>query len=327
MKTALGLIGAVLLFLALGALAQGYLSHSPIVIASDSDFTRENGVVGGSGAQDDPYIIAGWEIDAGRGTGILIKGVTASFVIRDCRIEGKPLGTGISLVGTRGARVEGCELVGLGTGVFVYQADRVTISGSRFAGCRVGIEGTESPRLAISSSNFSQPVKRGIFLWRCHDGSLMENRISGGETAVYLDSCHRDLLAGNAIEGAGQGLFLWDSFDCRISGNLLYGCDLGVALVHTSAGNTVSRNAFLGCERPAACDGPGNLWDGGYPTGGNYWEELELADRFSGPEQDQPGPDGIGDAPVVVPLGCRDRYPLMAPPPEVPRPGGGEEEG
>jgi len=70
--------------------------------------------------------------------------------------------------------------------------------------------------------------------------------------------------------------------------------------------------------RLAACDGPGNRWDNGYPAGGNYWENVALGDWFSGPGQDEPRPDGIGDAAVEVPLGCADGYPLMALPEGLP---------
>ncbi len=315
---------AALLALAAGALAGDLHPHTPIVIASDVDFTPENGVVGGSGTPEDPYIIAGWEIDAGSGTGIAIRDTSAHFVIRDCRVTGTPRDTGIALVEIRGGAVEGCTLEGLGIGLFVYRSEEVRVSGSTFARCRRGLEGTESPRLVVRGNGFLEPKKEGIFLWHSHDALIEGNRFRGGVTAIYLDSCHRDRLRENLVEGTEQGLFLWDSFDCVIAENLVRDCGLGVALVHTSAGNAVFHNAFLGCERPAACDGPGNRWDGGYPTGGNYWGGVPLEDRFSGPDQDEPGPDGIGDEPVEVPLGCADRYPLVALPEVLTRWEGGK---
>lgn len=319
---------AVVLFVALsigalGAAGAELVAHTPILIVSDADFTPENGVVGGSGTPEDPYIIAGWVIDAGRGTGITIRDTSARFVVRDCRVVGTPRGTGIALVGIEGGTVEGCTLEGLGVGLFVYRSAGVRVSDSVFVRCRRGLEGTESPGLVVHGCDFLEPKKEGMFLWHCHDALIQGNRFRGGVTAVYLDSCHRDRLRGNLVEGAEQGLFLWDSFDCVITENLVEDCGLGVALVHTSAGNLVFHNAFLDCERPAACDGPGNRWDGGYPAGGNYWGSVALEDRFSGPGQDEPGPDGIGDAAVEVPLGCADGYPLMALPEGLP----GREEG
>ncbi|MFO7618368.1 MAG: NosD domain-containing protein [Thermoplasmata archaeon] len=61
-----------------------------------------------------------------------------------------------------------------------------------------------------------------------------------------------------------------------------------------------------------------NLWDNNYPSGGNYWSDYNGTDMLSGPNQDQPGADGIGDTPYYFD-GGQDDYPLMepwGPPPE-----------
>ena len=54
-----------------------------------------------------------------------------------------------------------------------------------------------------------------------------------------------------------------------------------------------------------------NSWDNGYPLGGNYWSDYTLPDLHSGPNQDQPGSDGIIDTPYTVATGSVDRYPLV----------------
>lgn len=59
---------------------------------------------------------------------------------------------------------------------------------------------------------------------------------------------------------------------------------------------------------------PTNIrWDNGYPDGGNYYEGFVAYDNYSGPNQDQPGSDGICDKPRdLYDLGI-DRYPLFRP--------------
>ncbi|MFH0908112.1 MAG: NosD domain-containing protein [bacterium] len=54
-----------------------------------------------------------------------------------------------------------------------------------------------------------------------------------------------------------------------------------------------------------------NFFDNGYPAGGNYWDDYTGVDVLSGPAQDQPGSDGIGDTPIVLSPKCKDTYPLM----------------
>lgn len=55
-----------------------------------------------------------------------------------------------------------------------------------------------------------------------------------------------------------------------------------------------------------------NIWDDGYPSGGNFWSDYTGTDNFSGPGQDIPGSDGIGDTPYAF-VGAQDNYPLMRP--------------
>jgi len=55
-----------------------------------------------------------------------------------------------------------------------------------------------------------------------------------------------------------------------------------------------------------------NIWDNGYPSGGNYWSDYSGEDKYSGLCQDQPGADGIGDTPYPIPETARDKYPYMS---------------
>jgi hypothetical protein len=54
-----------------------------------------------------------------------------------------------------------------------------------------------------------------------------------------------------------------------------------------------------------------NVWDNGYPSGGNYWSDYNGTDLYSGPYQNVTGSDGIGDKPYVIYANNTDDYPLM----------------
>jgi len=51
--------------------------------------------------------------------------------------------------------------------------------------------------------------------------------------------------------------------------------------------------------------------DAGYPLGGNYWDDYNGADLFSGQYQNETGSDGIGDTAYTIDVNNQDNYPLM----------------
>ncbi|UJG41297.1 MAG: right-handed parallel beta-helix repeat-containing protein [Candidatus Heimdallarchaeum aukensis] len=63
---------------------------TPINITSDEDFSKY--AYDGSGREEDPYIIEGYEITGQDVTGIYIANTTKYFIIRDCVIEGTSQG-------------------------------------------------------------------------------------------------------------------------------------------------------------------------------------------------------------------------------------------
>ena len=97
----------------------------------------------------------------------------------------------------------------------------------------------------------------------------------------------------------------------RISNNHL---GISISSSATSKGYyAIFHNNFLKNWQHAS-DPSNNSWDGGYPAGGNYWDDYTGRDTHDGENQSLPGADGIGDTPYVIPNGSsRDRYPLMNP--------------
>jgi parallel beta-helix repeat protein len=64
--------------------------HPPIRIIGNDQFTPENGVTGGSGTVNDPYIIENWVIvsNGSASQGIFINDTDVYFIIRNCTISG-----------------------------------------------------------------------------------------------------------------------------------------------------------------------------------------------------------------------------------------------
>jgi parallel beta-helix repeat protein len=84
------------------------------------------------------------------------------------------------------------------------------------------------------------------------------------------------------------------------------------------ANNTVTSNQWRGIEVSGdeneiinnTVTGT-NIWDNGYPSGGNYWSDYPGSDHYIGVGQDEPGSDGIGDIPYIIDGNSSDNFPFI----------------
>jgi parallel beta-helix repeat protein len=139
------------------------------------------------------------------------------------------------------------------------------------------------------------------------DCSLIRNLIYDNFHGIILKFsaedttiAHNDIMEndwnGITIKSGCKGALI---FENTISGN--YYAGVGIS---ESSNNYIYHNTFR-ANRYQAYDDATNVWDDGYPSGGNCWDD------YTGVDADG---DGIGDTPYAIPDGINtDRYPLMAP--------------
>lgn len=75
--------------------AASFVDRGPIRIDSDQELNSANGLTGGSGTVEDPYLIEGWRIvnlDTSNPIAIAIGNTTASIIIRGVDISGADIG-------------------------------------------------------------------------------------------------------------------------------------------------------------------------------------------------------------------------------------------
>jgi parallel beta-helix repeat protein len=122
------------------------------------------------------------------------------------------------------------------------------------------------------------------------------------------------IISGNNITAnTNYGISLSSSGNSSIIGNNFKNNGHGIGMDSSSSNNLIYLNNFVGNTVQAVSSPAINVWDDGYPTGGNYWSDYNGTDLHSGPSQNLNGSDGIGDTPYIIDANNTDHYPIMNP--------------
>jgi parallel beta-helix repeat protein len=152
------------------------------------------------------------------------------------------------------------------------------VSGCKISDVTLGVDEGSGIVLTNASNNV---------LTRCYVWGL----IWGG--GIVFEWSSNNTIFGNTVEASyGPSIYLQDSSDNKFFHNQFY--------VYSAA-------------QVAIRGGSINVWDAGYPYGGNYWNDYNGTDFYKGPYQNETGSDEIGDTPYVIDQNNQDRYPLMNP--------------
>lgn len=141
--------------------------------------------------------------------------------------------------------------------------------------------------------------------------------IRNGTYGVHAVSSCSNHVNENAILENQFGILLSMHSSCnRIIGNIVLENDYGIYLIGeyptVPAENTIYHNSFVHNKIHADISvSRANLWDSGYPSGGNYWRDYPGVDIKSGRNQNETGSDGIRDTSYVIDADNIDNYPLM----------------
>jgi parallel beta-helix repeat protein len=208
-------------------------TRGPITILGNGDFSEENGVLSGSGTEEDPYVIAGWEIGvpAGGFHGVKIENVTASFVLRGLVINGagQADGAAIRIGFAAGGVIEDCMIARSVNGIELASSTDIAIRNSVLYVHGLGLSVTgEAPseyRHAIEQSNLLNDVP--IHYYYGLDGE----RIEGIETRHLTVAASRNVtVIGNSVLD-GDGIQLAFVTDSIVTANIA-GRDSNVLTAH-----------------------------------------------------------------------------------------------
>jgi parallel beta-helix repeat protein len=188
---------------------------------------------------------------------------------------------------------------------------------------------------SISENCITGNYFNGVSLLTSSNNCIVGNNLTANNyDGIMLDLCSNyNNISGNYITAnKNDGIDVFNSSNNSIDGNKIVANKLcgvrlssslnnsmveneiknnycGVSFINSSK-NKFYHNNFINNTQQAWTNSI-NVWDDGYPSGGNYWSDYAGADYRQGLNQDVNGSDGIGDIECSIEDNNKDRYPLM----------------
>ncbi len=178
----------------------------------------------------------------------------------------------------------------------------------------VGIINSEN--ITIKDITITNNVQ-GIYLENTIHSRIENTHLSNNLMGIEMNKDSENEVVGNELSNnIWNGIRLWVSSHNLITDNDVLDNGIGIELTGPSGGyshdNKIFHNNFKNNQTHAVANMSENdLFNDGYPSGGNYWSGYTGIDEKSGENQDQPGSDGIGDTPYTFYYMKQDRYPFM----------------
>jgi len=216
-------------------------------------------------------------------------------------------------------------------GIKIHLGSSNKMEGNFIATSNHGIEIRHSPHTVISGNFITNNRDEGIGISDSNENTIFGNIITNNDNGIKLHGSLYNIISGNTIiqnnrgisahvysdentitenniNNNTDGIYINLCYNNIInSNNISDNNDHGIAIYSSSRENHIFHNNFFNNIKNVKSHGFNNVWDNGYPSGGNYWDDYDGVDE---------NPiDGIGDTPYDIndSIENPDNYPLMKP--------------
>ena len=229
-------------------------------------------------------------------------------------VQGTGSGDGIGLSGRTNVTIQNTTIKAFYDGIYLGYSSNNSVAGNNItANNWYGIWVEDSSNNNVSGNTITANNYAGIRFYSSSYNSISGNHITNNWDGIVLwSSSYNSVVGNNITANINHGILLYISSNSNvIFGNNITANKDGIFLGYSPNYNSIYHNNFVDNARQVydfSWEGFGepsiNVWDSGYPSGGNYWSDYVGVDVDG---------DGIGDTPYIVDADNRDRYPLMEP--------------
>jgi parallel beta-helix repeat protein len=223
-------------------------------------------------------------------------------------LQGSGSGKGITLYSRSNVTIRDVRITSFSDGLYLEQSSHVYVYANTITGNDwENVQTRSSNYNVFSGNNLTASNGDGLWIrWSSDHNTVTANNIIGnGAAAVDIESSNYNTVSGNNMINNTYGpLFLSSSSYNEIFENLIQGSQWSAIYLHTSSDNSFYHNNLLNNVRQVYTYDSVNIWDNGYPSGGNYWNDYIGSDANG---------DRIGDTPYTIDSNNTDNYPLMLP--------------
>jgi len=191
--------------------------------------------------------------------------------------------------------------------VVLVSCTRMVVDNLNLSHTSVGVELWQTNNTRITNDSITHNYPAGVYLSFSSNCTVSGNNITSNDYGVFLTACPNSTVSGNSLTKNSWSIDLESSSASTFSGNSITNNYCGVELSY-SFNNTFFHNNFNGNTHQVASSFSANVWDSGYPSGGNYWSDYQT--RY--PNASEIDSSGIWNLPYVIDANNTDHYPLMS---------------
>jgi parallel beta-helix repeat protein len=231
---------------------------------------------------------------------------------------GHNVAMGVVLEQRCGITIKNLRIQGFFDGIYLGKSSNNTVVGNNV----IGTGGFLSTGIYLFYFSYNNTMTGnnitgndyGIWLISAADNNrIIGNDIASNTCGISLDGSSDNSVVWNSItENSMTGIEIVGSGTNKITRNNITHNHFGIGS-WSSSGNTIYHNNLESNTCEAFSKDSMDVWDNGYPSGGNYWSDYSGSDICSGLYQNETGSDSVGDTPYITGENISDRYPLMKP--------------